>query len=57
LPDDSVIVGLFGGLGLLSHTAKQLNPKAKVVYNDFDNYTERLNRIDQTNELISKLHK
>jgi len=57
LPDDSVIVDLFGGSGLLSHTAKQLKPAAKVVYNDFDNYTERLNHIDQTNELISKLYK
>jgi len=55
LPDDSTIVDLFGGSGLLSHTAKQLKPKAKIVYNDFDNYTERLNHIDQTNELISKL--
>jgi len=49
LPDNSTIVDLFGGSGLLSHTSKQLKPTAKVVYNDFDNYTERLNHIDQTN--------
>jgi len=42
LPDDSTIVDLFGGSGLLSHTAKQLKPTTKVVYNDFDNYTECL---------------
>jgi len=57
LPDDSVIVNLFGGSGLLSHTEKQLKPNAKVVYNDFDNYTERLQHIDQTNQFISKLYK
>jgi len=57
LPDDTTIIDLFGGSGLLSHTAKQLKPKAKVVYNDFDNYTERLQHTDQTNELISKLYK
>jgi len=28
-----------------------------VIYNDFDNYTERLNHIDQTNKLMSKLYK
>jgi len=57
LPDDSIIVDLFSGSRLLSHTAKQLKPTAKVVYNDFDNYTERLNRIDQTNKLINKFYK
>jgi len=55
LPNNSTIVDLFGGSGLLSHTAKQLKPKAKVIYNDFDNYTERLQHIPQTNELLQKL--
>ncbi|MFW9339073.1 hypothetical protein ACN9N6_01275, partial [Glaesserella parasuis] len=36
------IVDVFGGSGLLSHTAKQLKPQARVIYNDFDNYAERL---------------
>lgn len=35
-------VDLFGGSGLLSHTVKAVYPDAKVVYNDFDNYRERL---------------
>ena len=30
------IVDTFGGSGLLSHTAKQLKPRARVIYNDFD---------------------
>ena len=27
------IVDIFGGSGLLSHTAKRLKPKARVIYN------------------------
>ena len=45
------IVDVFGGSGLLSHTAKQLKPKATVIYNDFDGYTERLKHIDDINRL------
>jgi len=56
LPDDSTIVDLFGGSGLLSHTAKLLKPKAKVIFNDYDNYTERLQHIDQTNQLKQKIN-
>lgn len=45
------IVDAFGGSGLLSYTAKQTLPKARVIYNDFDGYAERLARIDDTNRL------
>ena len=45
------IVDVFGGSGLLNHTAKQLKPKATVIYNDFDGYTERLKHIDDINRL------
>lgn len=45
------IVDAFGGSGLLSHTTKQVLPKARVVYNDFDGYAERLAHIDDTNRL------
>jgi hypothetical protein len=48
-------VDLFGGSGLLSHTVKSIYPKATVIYNDFDNYRERLENIDKTNQLITKL--
>jgi hypothetical protein len=48
-------VDLFGGSGLLSHTVKAFYPGAKVVYNDFDNYRERLGNIDKTNQLIADL--
>lgn len=45
-------VDLFGGSGLLSHTVKQHYPDAKVVYNDYDGYSQRLENIDNTNTII-----
>lgn len=54
-PDGTTFVDLFGGSGLLSHIAKHQKPHSKVVYNDYDNYRERLVRIPETNELLAKL--
>ncbi len=53
--ETATYVDLFGGSGLLSHTVKSIYPGAKVVYNDFDNYRERLENIDKTNQLIADL--
>lgn len=50
-----VIVDLFGGSGLLSHTSKRMFPEAKVIYNDFDNYSLRLRNVDKTNALLSDI--
>lgn len=58
IPDDGegwTIIDAFGGSGLLAHTAKQIKPQARVIYNDFDGYTERLNHIDDINLLRQKL--
>ena len=44
----TVIIDVFGGSGLLSHWAKQLYPQNRVIWNDFDNYAERLAHIDET---------
>ena len=49
--EDWTIVDVFGGSGLLAHTAKTLKPKARVIYNDFDGYSERLDKIKETNRL------
>lgn len=46
------IVDLFGGSGLLSHTAKRVLPGCRVVYNDYDGYTDRLAGIGRTNEIL-----
>ena len=58
IPDDGegwTILDTFGGSGLLSHTAKRLKPKARVIYNDFDGYAERLVHIDDTNALRAQI--
>lgn len=46
------VVDLFGGSGLLSHTAKAVLPGCRVVYNDYDGYTQRLANIAKTNEIL-----
>lgn len=53
--DGWTIIDAFGGSGLLSHTAKALKPKARVIYNDFDGYAEQLQHIDDINALRQKL--
>lgn len=55
LPDDAIIVDLFGGSGLLAHIAKRIKPNATVVYNDFDHYADRLRNVHQTNALLDQL--
>lgn len=53
--DKTVFIDLFGGSGLLSHITKCAKPDAVVVYNDFDNYRQRLEHIPLTNVLLSDL--
>ena len=50
------IIDTFGGSGLLSHAAKAIKPKARVIYNDFDGYAERLAHIDDINKLRAELY-
>lgn len=52
-PHNAIYVDLFGGSGLLSHNVKQLYPQARVIYNDYDNYSERLRNIEKTNALLA----
>ena len=54
-PDDVTIVDLFGGSGLLSHTAKRVKPNATVVYNDYDGYHRRIEAIPRTNALLERI--
>lgn len=54
-PADTTFVDLFGGSGLLSHTAKYARPTARVIYNDFDNYAARLAAIPQTNKMRAEI--
>jgi site-specific DNA-adenine methylase len=51
----AVYVDLFGGSGLLSHVAKRHSPRARVVYNDYDDYRARLSNTAKTNALLADL--
>lgn len=55
LPDDAIFVDLFGGSGLLSHTTRAVKPNTMVVYNDFDNYRQRIDAIPATNALLNRI--
>lgn len=52
-PNNAIYVDLFGGSGLLSHTLKCKFPNAKIIWNDYDNYQERLKNIAKTNKLLA----
>ncbi|MBS9780657.1 MAG: hypothetical protein KGV51_08530 [Moraxellaceae bacterium] len=49
------IVDVFGGSGLLANNAKHLKPNARVIYNDFDGYSERLKHIADINHMRQTL--
>lgn len=50
-----VVVDLFGGSGLLSHTTKRVLPGCKVIYNDYDGFSARLRSVERTNELLTDI--
>lgn len=50
-------IDVFGGSGLLSHWTKRLHPSFTVIYNDFDNYEDRVNHIHDVNLLMDEIHK
>ena len=54
-PDDAVYIDLFGGSGLLAHVTRCEKPAARVVYNDFDNYRQRVANVGRTNALLAEL--
>lgn len=53
--DIEIFVDLFGGSGILSNWTKNTYKDSIVIYNDFDNYRERLNNIQTTNDLLSDI--
>jgi len=54
-PGCTTFIDLFGGSGLLAHWAHALRPDARVIWNDYDGYSERLAHISETNELKTKI--
>lgn len=55
--EDWQIIDVFGGSGLLAHTAKQLKPKARVIWNDFDGYKIHLDNIGILNKWKADIYK
>lgn len=53
--DIEIFVDLFGGSGILSHWTKNTYKDSIVIYNDFDNYRERLKNIPTTNDLMKDI--
>lgn len=51
----NTVIDLFGGSGLLSHTAKRLYPDLRVIYNDFDDFHVRLANVNVTNKLLKDI--
>lgn len=54
-PPEGIYVDLFGGSGLLSHTVKEFYPNSTVIWNDFDDFQTRLENVEKTNKLLSKI--
>lgn len=50
-------IDVFGGSGLLSHWTKRLHPDFTVIYNDFDNYEDRIKHVHDVNLLMDEVHK
>lgn len=48
---ETIFLDCFGGSGLLSNNIKALFPNNKVIYNDYDNFTKRLELIPITNKI------
>lgn len=51
----AVYLDLFGGSGLLAHNTKVKYPNSKVIYNDYSNFYNRLNKIGITNQLLDEI--
>lgn len=54
-PDCKIIVDLFGGSGLLARISKDERPDARVIFNDYDDFSKRIENIGNTNRLLQEL--
>lgn len=55
--DFDYVVDLFGGSGLLSQISYEIKREREyqVIWNDFDNFKERLDNMEKTNKIISQI--
>lgn len=54
--NETIFIDVFGGSGLIAHNIKQMFPTNKVIWNDYDNYKERLDNIESTEILRKKMY-
>lgn len=54
-PKEFIFVDLFGGSGYLSYIAKQARPDNRIIYNDFDHYSERVAHIEETQKILNEI--
>lgn len=52
---DTIFLDVFGGSGIIAHNIKQKFPQNRVIWNDYDNFQERLDNIPSTNALLEKI--
>lgn len=57
IDSETIFIDCFGGSGLISHNIKQWYPSNRVVWNDYDNYQERLSHFDTTEQLRQEIAK
>ena len=57
IDSETIFIDCFGGSGLISHNIKQWYPSNRVIWNDYDNYQERLNHLDTTEQLRQEMVK
>lgn len=55
IDENTIFIDLFGGSGLLSHAIKRAYPKCRVIWNDYNDYQSRLDKIDTTEQIRAKL--
>ncbi|TLD83944.1 hypothetical protein LS70_003810 [Helicobacter sp. MIT 11-5569] len=52
---DLIFLDCFGGSGFLSHTFKYHLPNARVIYNDYDDYLDRVKNAKTTEEILGRI--
>ena len=50
-----IFIDLFGGSGYLSYLTKLVHPNNEVIYNDFDGYMSRVEKIEMTDKIIDEI--
>lgn len=55
IPRDTIFLDVFGGSGLVAHNLKMWYPNNRVIWNDFDNFQERLRLYPITQEILERI--